>query len=197
LDSKKWEYNSYVNPYWPYVQTGFGHGGYILYPDFTNQINVAEDYAKPLTLRVFRKYLLLAADEMAKGLVSYRKAALAAVPSKKHHAFRMVLVAEQIERMFRCDAAMLEFEDLRFRLAKTEDLVTRRQILDRLVAILKEEIPRTRGALETARRDSRLGYEPEMDYLYSPYKIRQKLEVLQTALSVQIPAYRKRYGISE
>jgi hypothetical protein len=109
----------------------------------------------------------------------------------------MVLVAEQIERMFRCDSAMLEFEDLRFRLAKTDDLGSRHQILDRMMAILQEEIPRTHAALETARRDSRLGYEPEMDYLYSPDKIQQKLEVLQTALNEQIPAYRKRHGIPE
>src|SRR5579883_413185 len=191
---KIWSENSFINPYWPYVFRGF-IDGYVLYPDFTNQINVAEEYAKPLSLPVFHKYLLLAADEMERGLENYRKAALAAPTSKRHHAFRMVLLAEQIERMLRSNAAMLEFENLRFHLAKTDDVTSRGQLLKQMVAILKEEIPRTQAALATAERDSCLGYEWEEDYLYSPYTIRKKLEALRKTLEIEIPAYRKRQGI--
>src|SRR5579884_1364845 len=193
-DPKIWSENSFINPYWPYVFRGF-IDGYVLYPDFTNQINVAEEYAKPLSLPVFHKYLLLAADEMERGLENYRKAALAAPTSKRHHAFRMVLLAEQIERMLRSNAAMLEFENLRFHLAKTDDVTSRGQLLKQMVAILKEEIPRTQAALATAERDSCLGYEWEEDYLYSPYTIRKKLEALRKTLEIEIPAYRKRQGI--
>jgi hypothetical protein len=193
-DPKIWSENSFINPYWPYVFRGF-IDGYVLYPDFTNQVNVAEEYAKPLSLPVFRKYLLLAADEMERGLEGYRKAALAAPTSKRHHAFRMVLLAEQIERMLRSNAAMLDFENLRFHLVKADGTASRRQILNLMVAILKEEIPRTQAALATAECDSRLGYEWEEDYLYSPYTIRKKLEALRTTLEVEIPAYRNRYGI--
>jgi hypothetical protein len=107
----------------------------------------------------------------------------------------MVLLAEQIERMLRSNAAMLEFENLRFHLVKADGTASRRQILNLMVAILKEEIPRTQAALATAECDSRLGYEWEEDYLYSPYTIRKKLEALRTTLEVEIPAYRNRYGI--
>ncbi len=64
-----------------------------------------------------------------------------------------------------------------------------------MVAILKEEIPRTQAALAMAERDSCLGYEWEEDYLYSPYTIRKKLEALRKTLEIEIPAYRKRQGI--
>jgi hypothetical protein len=118
-DQEAWSKDSYLNPYWPYVFRGY-MDGYVLYPDFSNHTNVAEEYAKPMSLRVFNKYLGRAADEMEDGLESYRTAALKASAAKRPHALREVLLAEQIERMMRSDQAMLEFEDLRFHLAKTD-----------------------------------------------------------------------------
>ena len=159
IDQDKWSQVCRVNPYWPYTPAEF-----ILYPDFTNQVNVAERYVRPFTLPVFQKYLLLAADEMEKGLESYRAAALAAPASRQKGAFREVLLAEQLQRMIRSEHAVLEFEDLRFRLANN-DPSERLRMLDRMTEILKDEIVRTQASLETARRDSRLGYEWEQDYL--------------------------------
>ena len=100
--------------YWPYAPSRV-----ILEPDFSNKVNVAERYANPFSLPVFNKYLLLAADDMEKGLQSYRRAALSAPAAKRRSAFREVLLAEQIQRMMRSDEAVLEFEDLRYRLSKT------------------------------------------------------------------------------
>ena len=51
------------------------------------------------------------------------------------------------------------------------------------------------ASLETARRDSRLGYECEMGYVYSPYTISEKLRVLHETLEQQIPAYREQHGL--
>ena len=36
-------------------------------------------------------------------------------------AIREVLLAEQLQRMMRSDRAVIEFEDLRFKLARTQD----------------------------------------------------------------------------
>jgi hypothetical protein len=193
-DQENWSKDSYLNPYWPYVFRGW-IDGYVLYPDFSNRTNVAEDYAKPMSLRVFNKYLLKAADEMEKGLESYRTAALNASASKRPQALREVLLAEQIERMMRSDEAMLEFEDLRFRLAKTEAPEEQKRILDRMTEILKDELPRTNAALETARRDSRLGYEWEEDYIYWPETIERKIELLKKTLNEEIPSYRRQHRV--
>ena len=124
---------------------------------------------------------------------SYRLAALNAPAAKKRNAFREVLLAEQIERMLRSNEALLEFEDLRFHLAKTDDASERRRMLERMTVILREEIPRTQAALETARRDSRLGYEWEEDYIYWPEVIEKKLQMLQVTLNEEIPAYRRQH----
>lgn len=193
-DQEVWSKDSYLNPYWPYVFRGY-MDGYVLYPDFTNRTNVAEEYAKPMSLGVFNKYLLKAADEMEAGLSSYRVAALKSSPSKRSHALREVLLAEQIERMMRSDEAMLKFEDLRFRLAKTSTPEEQKHLLDRMTSIAKEELPRTIAALETARRDSRLGYEWEEDYIYWPETIEKKIELLKKTLNEEIPSYRREHRL--
>lgn len=189
FDQQQWEDRTLVNPYWPYVW-----GGYLFYPDFANRINMAEKNAQGFSLKVFVKYLRLAAAEMEKGLDSYRHAALRAPAGKRENAFREVLLAEQVERTLRSSVAILEFEDLRFRLAGTQDQSTRSQSLDRMVEILKDEIPRTYASLLTAERDSRLGYEWENDYIYFPEVFRRKLELLYATLEQDIPDYRDGKG---
>jgi hypothetical protein len=151
-DQSLWSRNASLDPNWPYVPNWM-----LFAPDFTNQTNRAKAYATPFSIPVFTKYLRLTADEMAKGLVSYRAAALAAPTSKKERAFREVLLAEQIERMTRSSIAMQEFEDLRFRLEGSNDSSEQRDILKRMIAILHEEIDRTAVSLEATRRDSRFG----------------------------------------
>ncbi|HWB99965.1 MAG TPA: hypothetical protein VG672_24825, partial [Bryobacteraceae bacterium] len=185
-----WSHDSQVTPYWPYTPQRL-----ILLPDFTNKVNAAERYARPFSLPVFNKYLLLAAGEMEQGLESYRKAALAAPAAKQKGAFREVQLAEQIERMMRSDAAVLQFEDLRFRLAHTSGSAAQRPLIEQMTAILKEELPRTEASYEAARRDSRLGYEWEQDYIYTPSHIREKLRLLRRTLAEQIPAWRRAHGL--
>jgi hypothetical protein len=189
-DPAIWSRTSQINPYWPYVPSRL-----ILFPDFTNKTNVAERYTRPFSVGVFNKYLALAADKMEEGLKSYRKAALNAPAAKRVGALREVLLAEQLQRMIRCDRAVVEFEDLRFKLASEQDKDARRWLLDSMVRILNEEMARTIDSLETARRDSRLGYEWEQDYIYTPDTIEEKLKLLRVTLDEQIPAYRKRNGL--
>jgi hypothetical protein len=184
-DQEKWSQQTEMSPYWPFAPRRV-----ILLPDFTGKVNMAERYAQPFSLPVFSKYLLLAADRMEAGLKSYRRAALAAPKAKRETAHREVSLAEQLQRMMRSDQAILEFEDLRFKLSKTEDKSGQRRMLDRMAAILKEEIARTAASLEAARHDPRLGYEWENDYFYTPYVLEQKLKQLRHALGVQLPAYR-------
>jgi len=208
-DAKKWGHRitgTKINPYWPYTHTRM-----VFYPDFTNRSNRAESYARAWSgiggiesrarlrkhpvLPVFLKYLNLAADELETGLVEYRKAAWAAPPFKRNRALKEVLVVEQMQRMLRSLHAVLEFEDLRFRLAKTTDKKAAGKLLDRMREILLQEQQRTRSSYETARRDSRLGYECEQDYVYRPYVLNEKLRLLRETLETQLPAYRTAHGI--
>ena len=97
--------------------------------------------------------------------------------------------------MMRSDQAILEFEDLRLKLDKAADGTERTRTLDRMATILKEELARTQAARDTQLRDSRLGYEWEQDYFYTPDVLAEKIQQLRTALDREIPAYRKQHGV--
>lgn len=185
-DQGLWSGRSQLNPYWPYVPQRL-----FFWPDFTNTRDRAKDYIAFFTVPVFQKYLNLAADRMEEGLRSYRKAALNAPEAKQKTAFREVLLAEQLQRMMRSEHAVIEFEQHRLALARAIDVAEKRALLDKMSAILKEERERTVSSRETARRDSRLGYEWEQDYIYTPDTIDEKLKVIDDTLDRQIPNFRR------
>jgi len=181
-----------VNPYWPFTVSRM-----VFYPDFTNKINRAEQYARSATgvqvgndrkvLPVFLKYLKLADEQMEEGLKLYRDAAVKSPGSKRQNAIREVVVAEQMQRMMQSDHAVLEFEDLRLQTVAENDERKKAQIFDRMEEILKEEIARTKLSLIAASHDSRLGFQFEQDYVYTPYSLKEKLVLLEETLNVHIP----------
>jgi hypothetical protein len=167
----------------------------IFWPDFSNRDNAAQGYIGFFTIPVFQKYLKLSADRMEQGLQSYRQAALHAPPAKQKLAFREVLLAEQLQRMMRSEHAIIEFEGMRLALAKTSVAAEKRDLLQSMTTLLRAERERTVSSRETARRDSRLGYEWEQDYIYTPDTIAEKLKLLDDTLDCQIPSYRQRNGL--
>lgn len=186
-DPNLWTRQSQLNPYWPYVPARL-----FFWPDFTNRVNNAERYIRFFTIPVFQKYLAQAADRMEEGLGRYRQAALAAPVSKQKAVFREVLLAEQLQRMMRSEHAIIEFEGKRLALHQSTDQKEKLRLLDEMTVLLRAERARTQAAWETARRDSRLGYEWEQDYIYTPDTIAEKLKVLDETLSTQLPAYQRK-----
>jgi hypothetical protein len=186
-----------VIPCWPFTKSYL-----IFHPDFTNKTNKAEQYARSVSgvqarpdkpfLPVFLKYLRRAASLMDRGLNLYRTAALASPKPKRETAVREVVVAEQLQRMMLSECAVLEFEDLRFKHAAEQNTRKARAMLDRMKRILREEIDRTKLSLLAATRDSRLGFQFEQDYVYTPYSLREKLRVLEDTLKRQLPAAQRR-----
>ncbi len=185
----------HVNPYWPFTVSRM-----VFCPDFSNSMNRAEQYARSVAgieapgntavLPVFLKYLQRAADEMEQGLELYRKAALASPEANRREAVKEVIVAEQMQRMMLSDHAILQFEDLRLRWAKEQNAEKKKAILDQMEAIAREELARTELSLLAATRDSRMGFQFEQDYVYTPYSLREKINVLKETLNAQIPAAR-------
>ena len=180
-----------INPYWPFTVSRL-----VFCPDFSNQTNKAELYARAVSgiqaapdkpvLPVFLKHLRLAAERLGEGLNLYRTAALHSPPSKRARAVREVIIAEQIQRMLLSNHAILEFEDLRLQLAAERDGQKGGDILDRMRAIVRGEIARTELSLLAATRDSRLGFQFECDYVYTPYSLREKLQILRETLEKQL-----------
>ena len=188
---------SSFNPYWPFTVSRM-----VFYPDFSNKTNKAEQYARRATglgevsekikvLTVFLKYLKLASDKMEDGLKLYRIAAYNSPDSKRTQALREVVVAEQLQRMMQSDYAVLKFEDLRLQFVKEQDSLKADEILDLMETIVIDEVARTELSLLAATRDSRLGFQFEQDYVYTPYSLREKLGVLKETLDIQLPNARR------
>jgi hypothetical protein len=191
-----------LNPYWPFTLSRL-----VFYPDFTNQTNRAEIYARSASgiettqevkvLPVFLKYLRLAADKMEEGLQLYREATLKSPADKRENALREAIGAEQIHRMMLSCHAILEFEDLRLQLALERDAQSEESILDRMETILKEEIKRTELSLLATTRDSRLGFQFECDYIHTPFSLREKLDSLRDTLERQLPKRRRELSAAQ
>jgi hypothetical protein len=190
-----------MNPYWPFTVSRL-----VFIPDFSNQSNAAEAYARGVSgieapgeqkvLPVFLKYLHQATDKLGEGLALYRAAALQSPEGKRVGALREVIVAEQIERMLLSNQAILGFEDLRLQVAAEEDPIRASALLDQMESILREEIDRTTLVLNAMKHDSRIGFQYEVDYVYTPYSLEEKLDVLRKGLEEQLPACRAAKGIS-
>jgi hypothetical protein len=197
LDESEWMgyLGAEINPYWPYTLSRL-----VFIPDFTNQTNRAELYARSVSgievaqeisvLPVFLKYLQLAADKMEEGLRLYRTAALSSPASKREQALHEVIAAEQIHRMMLSNHAILGFENLRIQLATEYNPKKAETILDQMEILLREEIKRTELSLLAVTRDSRLGFQYECDYIHTPYSLREKLESLHETLEHQLPKRR-------
>ena len=186
-----------VSPYWPSTVSRM-----VFSPDFTNRTNRAENYARSASgvqvtrdikvLPVFLEYLQKASDQMEEGLKLYRQAVKNCPESKRQQAVREVIVAEQLQRMMQSDYAILEFEDLRLQQTEEKDNMKAIAMLDRMENIVQDEITRTELSLLAATRDSRLGFQFEQDYVYTPYSLKEKLQVLKESLNEQLPNARNR-----
>ena len=89
------------------------------------------------------------------------------------------------------DYAILDFEDLRLQLVKEKDKKRFNETFIRMEEILREEMERTELSLLAATRDSRLGFQHEQDYVYTPYSLNEKLKVLTETLNNQLPKFRE------
>jgi hypothetical protein len=198
-EEKKTPWRHKMNEFWPYC-----HHGMVLLPDFKNRSNRAENYARlrsgienapssQAILPVFRKYLRLAAAELETGLTYYRRAALAAPSEKSSAAMKEVLIVEQMRRMLLSLDTILDFESHRLELHAAKDVDSKEATLNRMTSMVAEEIHRTEQSYRTAQLDSRLGYQLEMDYIYNPFVLEQKLHALKRTLEVEIPGYRKKH----
>ena len=177
-----------LNPYWP-----FTYARMVFIPDFENKVNRAEYYARFVTgvetmqekpfLPTFLKYVHLAAEKMSEGNRLYRDAALTSPAIRRATALKEVMIAEQLQRMLESDHAILEFEDLRLKSAAEKDRETARILRKRMATILEDEIARTERALLAATRDSRLGFQQESDYVYTPYSLTEKLKSMRETLA--------------
>ena len=64
-------------------------------------------------------------------------------------------------------------------------------ILDAMESLAQREIENARATIPLVERDSRLGWEPSMEYMTDAAHLRWKIEQVQAVLQSDIVEYRK------
>ena len=69
-------------------------------------------------------------------------------------------------------------------------------LLDEMVALAEEEIANTQAAIPLVERDSRLGWEPSMEYMADRAHLEWKIAVVRRVIEHEIPDYRRSLALT-
>lgn len=70
-------------------------------------------------------------------------------------------------------------------------------LLDELEAVAKAELANAEAAIPLTEADSRLGWEPSMDYMTDPEHLQWKIAQIRSLLDSELPTYRKSLALTE
>jgi hypothetical protein len=111
------------------------------------------------------------------------------------------------ERLLNLGRFMLSFIDttihvkqwwkLNQQLILDPDPAAQSRYLDAIVEIARREIANAEGAIPLVERDSRLGYEPSMEYMTDAAHLRWKIAQVKTVVEHEIPQYRQAVALTD
>ncbi|MHC4443505.1 MAG: hypothetical protein ACYTA5_12975 [Planctomycetota bacterium] len=110
-------------------------------------------------------------------------------PDKKPEAQKDVAICRAVYLYFKSISNQTRFLILR------KQWQEQPQLLNQMSDIVREEIKLARQFYKIARSDSRVGYEPAMQYFHLPLDIREKIVSCRYILRKQIPDAANKAGI--
>lgn len=69
-------------------------------------------------------------------------------------------------------------------------------LLDQMVQLAEEEVANAQATIPLVEQDSRLGYEPSMEYMCDRAHLEWKIAVVRRVIEHEIPEYRKSLGLT-
>jgi hypothetical protein len=126
------------------------------------------------------------------------RAAIERTPEKKlEEAGRLLGLNEFIVHMIQTAIHVKRWWQLKQKLFNEADPRLAERVLDELVKLAEEEIANAEAAIAHVEADSRLGWEPSMEYMTDPERIRWKIAQTRILLTTTIPNYRKSLALTE
>ena len=111
------------------------------------------------------------------------------VPERKRdNAERILALALFIRNTMRTSVALKEFYKCKCRLLKTHG-EERNRLVDKMLTLCRGEMENAKGPIPIVEFDSRLGFEPSMEYMCDRAHIEWKLERLQAVIDEELPSY--------
>jgi hypothetical protein len=172
-------------------------GNYIIRLDYQPEAGARKlKTAGPARIAFEIRSLQRMADRWQQGL-DHLEQAIALTPARKRDTTERLL--NHARFMWR--AIMTTINVKRWWMAKHDllgepDPVRARELLDRLLAIAAEERTNAEQTIPLVEADSRLGWEPSMDYVCDAAHLRWKLAQLERVVESEIPAYRAAVELS-
>ena len=114
---------------------------------------------------------------------------LPSVPERKREdAQRIAGLCKFIRNTMRTAVGIKEFAKLKFILRDTHG-EERNEIVDKLLALCKAEEQNALDTIPLVEFDSRLGYEPSMEYMTDKAHIDWKLTLLREVMENELPSF--------
>ncbi|MGH2561038.1 MAG: hypothetical protein ACRDJH_18385 [Thermomicrobiales bacterium] len=123
--------------------------------------------------------------------IAHMAAAVARTPERKRvEAARQLGLARFVLHATRTTIHTKQWWTLKQRLFGEADPALGRELLDQMVAVAERELANAEAALPLVEADSRLGWEPSMEYVGDADHIHWKLAQVRRVIASEIPAYR-------
>jgi hypothetical protein len=125
-------------------------------------------------------------------------AAVALAPARRRaEAERMLALGRFVVHAVRTTIHLKRWWLLKQRLWGEPDSARAHAVLDELVALAETEIANTAAAIPLVEADSRLGWEPSMDYMADAAHLRWKIAQVRRVVDAEIPAYREMLNLTD
>jgi hypothetical protein len=138
-------------------------------------------------IRSYRK----AKSFFEKGIVEIRKAIQAAPEAKRGECERQELLAQFMSNTVTTTIHIKEWWKLNQKLLAEADRKKAHAILDALEKVAQAEIENAEATIPLVERDSRLGWEPTMEYMCDKAHLEWKIRQVRHVLRNEISLYRK------
>ena len=115
--------------------------------------------------------------------------AISKIPEKKRdNALRILGIGKFIRNTARTAANVKEFFKRKEKLLASEGKY-RNLLVDEMIEICKSELENAKDTIPLVEFDSRLGYEPSMEYMCDPAHLEWKIEQLTRVIERELPSY--------
>ena len=172
-------FNLTVAPYAP-----FGNG--IVAPIYRGATNTGRTAPTPILIKKEVKRLEKMKALLEEGLVILNKA-----ENKNEKLLRLINMGEFMVRTVITGINAKNWHQLRCALTYETDHDKLVQIVDDMETLLKAEMANAESTIPLVQVDSRLGWEPSMDYMTDERHLRWKIRQLKYVLDIEIGIYNK------
>ena len=121
------------------------------------------------------------------GVESMKRAVTGTPEPKQENALRMSTLGEFILRCVRTAVHVKRWWKLRRDLQKTDDDAAKREVLASMKTLAEAEILNAQETIPLVEYDSRLGWEPSMEYMTDRVHLEWKIAQVRHVLDVEIP----------